>query len=96
MNGNVTRSFFTLKASASAIKVVEGTPTIETVETDTWISPKDNDLAMAKRMLKSINRSISLDTVKITVVNKEVRAMTNDAFYDASTPVTRAANGRVS
>lgn len=96
MNGNVTRSFFTLKASASAIKVVDGMPTIETVTTDEWVSSKDNDLVMAKRLLKTINRSISLDTVKITVINKEVRAMTNDEFYDASIPVTRAANGRVS
>lgn len=91
----VTRTVFTLKGEAYAIKMDGNIPIVETVQSDEWVSTTKSDMPMAKRLLKKANSSISLDSVKCVVVKEEIHAMTLEDFLNQSIVVRRLPNGKV-
>lgn len=91
----ITRTMFTLKATGYAIKMVDGKPSVETVESETWTATKKSDMPTAKRLLKAVNGSVALDSVTCTVVSEDIYALTTDDFMKYAIKVRRLPNGKV-
>lgn len=98
INGNITRSFYTCYATGYVVDGIgdAGLPNLSEVRSENYITVNPNDKALAKRMCKAANKKVITDTITVIEVSCEVRSMTLDDFYAASTPVERAANGRIS
>lgn len=97
IKGNITRTFFTVFAQGFVIEGInpDGTPKLTAVKSDTYVTVNPNDTATAKREVKRVNKKVIVDTIQVVEVSSEVRSMTLDDFFTASTPVERAANGRI-
>ena len=98
VKGIITRTFYTCIASAFAVSGVDADtrmPIMESVESEAYITVNANDMALAKRMVKSANKKAIPDTVSVEIVHEETRAMDLDMFYTMSEVVERAANGRI-
>lgn len=91
----ITRTMFTLKATGYAIKMEKGSPSVETVESETWTSTKKSDMPTAKRLIKAVNGSVALDSVTCTVISEDIFAQTTDEFMKHAIKVRRLANGKV-
>lgn len=97
MRGNITRTFFTVKARGYKMNgfSADGTPNMETVETSEYISARNNDLSEAKRNVKAIDGSVIPQSVTVEVIDEFVMSMTLDEFFSAANRVERDANGRI-
>ena len=97
MKGNITRTFFKVKAKAFKMNGFnnEGMPNMETVETDAYTSARNNDMAEAKRAVKAIDGNVIPQSVTIEVQEEFVMSMTLDDFFAAAVRVERDVNGRI-
>lgn len=97
IKGNITRTFITVYAQGFVIDGInnDGTPKLTAVKSAEYVTVNPNDMATAKREVKRVNKRVIVDTVQVVEVSSEVRSMSLDDFYAASTPVERAANGRI-
>lgn len=97
INGNITRTFYTCYATGYVVDGIadSGLPNLSEVKSEQYVTVNPNDKALAKRMCKRANKKVITDTITVLEVSSEVRSMTLDDFFAASTPVDRAANGRI-
>ena len=97
MRGNITRTFFEVKATGFTMDGfnADGTPNMVAVSTNPYISARNNDLAEGKRKIKAINSKVIAQSVSVIVVNEFVMSMGINEFFANANRVKREANGRV-
>ena len=97
-DGNITRTFFVCIATGfvvSGFDRANGTAKTRKVESEVFVSTKDNDKALAYRLLKSVDKGVIKDSVDIEVLGSDVFAQTNDDFISNGVVIERGVNGRV-
>ena len=97
MKGNVTRTFFEVKVKGFRMDGFnkDGMPNMVTIESEPYVSARNNDLAEGKRVIKGIDATVIPQSVTIEVLQEYVMSMALDDFYTNAVRVERDPNGRV-
>lgn len=95
IKGNITRTFFTVRAKGFRIDRMDGiTPIMSEVSCE-FITTNPKDTREPYRLLKEIDKKVIKETISVEVVSEDVYGMSLQDFYNLAEPVERAANGRI-